>query len=119
MTGFMNRPAPYDARDRFGGPNRFRNMGGGGGGGGGPNGMGRNFRGTTTTTTTRVGARMFDRQQKVFYLIYSFQMTDLGRTADSTTIISAVVSGVASDPWVDSVVVISAETAVCSTDSTT
>ncbi|KAK6629710.1 hypothetical protein RUM43_003528 [Polyplax serrata] len=40
MTGFMNRPAPYDARDRFGGPNRFRNMGGGG-----PNGMGRNFRG--------------------------------------------------------------------------
>ncbi|EEB11687.1 Heterogeneous nuclear ribonucleoprotein F, putative [Pediculus humanus corporis] len=40
MTGFMNRPAPYDARDRFGGPNRFRNMGGGGGGGGGPNGMG-------------------------------------------------------------------------------
>lgn len=40
MTGFMNRPAPYDTRDRFGGPNRFRNMGGGG-----PNGMGRNFRG--------------------------------------------------------------------------
>lgn len=41
MAGFMNRPAPYDARDRFGGSNRFRNMGGGG-----PNGMGRNFRGT-------------------------------------------------------------------------
>lgn len=35
MGGFPPRPAPYDARDRFGGPNRFR----GGGGSGGPCGL--------------------------------------------------------------------------------
>lgn len=41
MASFPQRPAPYDARDRFGGPNRFRNSNMGGG----PNGLGRNFRG--------------------------------------------------------------------------
>lgn len=39
---FSNRPAPYDRHDRFGGANRFNNMGGRGGGGGGP--VGRSFK---------------------------------------------------------------------------
>lgn len=41
---FSNRPAPYDRNDRFGGANRFNNMGRGGGPGG------RNFQKGTVTT---------------------------------------------------------------------
>ena len=62
---FSNRPAPYDRNDRFGGANRFNNMGRGGGGGGGPGG--RSFKNGIVPASVSV-----PRKLCTSYCIYYF-----------------------------------------------